>query len=210
MAGFLSRSSTFTHIFKPNLKTKPKRKEKIMYSTIISRNVNEEFRTTALSYCNTVSDHLNVMLNPNDCTIEEVFYYLRDNGEQDTAKELLSSMKEDRLERDDLLCDLSDSDTLTQRLNDRFCEYGLEWNFRPDSVEDGNDDYFYFLVTFGGPNVEVRFTDWGNIEFTYFEMDRQISFNVSQEQPFKSLGDFYDDCDMMNFAEKREEETCFI
>jgi len=172
--------------------------------TTTEKNITKEFKSDAASYLETVQSSINMMLNHHEHTIEEVFNYLkRDSGNKSMAGVLLTLMKEDRLDRSANLEELSDYNEISKFFSEQMNEYTLEFNY--DSGDE--HDYFRYLITYGGPSVEIRIYEYG-MEFNYAWGNQEITYNIMNTETATLLRDYFDGMCMLNFEEQREPEHC--
>lgn len=84
-----------------------------------------------------------------------------------------------------------------------FHEYGLSFDF----VEgDGDDEpYFRYQLSWGGPSDEIRFYEDGNIHYVFLDWFTGVGFDVTDDESFNWLYDYFEGCEMLNFESKREE-----
>ncbi len=200
LLNFKTANPIFSHIHKNKTKTKTKTKLKNGVKTMSAN-----FETEAKSYYNAVSEDLFTLLLYNECTIEEVFNYLK-NNDKSTAKDLLLHMRECRLSRD---CDFSELESSSTRedLDAMFMEYGLELNYNESKdLDDYTQDSFRFLITYGGPHAEVKFYSYNCIEFIYRSGNNEKVFTVTLEPEFIALREHFDSCGELNFEDERAVE----
>ena len=87
-----------------------------------------------------------------------------------------------------------------------FNEYGLCFDYvELGTFNDQENDYFRYQFSYGGPSDELRFYEDGTIVYVYLNWFCGVGFDVSDDEVCQWVKDWFDSCDMMNFAEKREE-----
>lgn len=151
-----------------------------------------------------VRDTLNMYLNPDSLTIEELL------SDSDMNSDIMDQIKEEKEETN-----LSDDDTfdmlsshlqndIREQYQERFDEYGIAFDY-VELDKDTERDYFCYQLSYGGPSKEVRFYDNGYIEYVYLDWFCSVGFNVTNDNVFKQVRDWFRDCDMLNFEQKRSE-----
>lgn len=151
---------------------------------------------------------LNMYLNPDSLTIEELL------SDSDMNSDILDQIKEEKAENS-----LSDKDNfnklstylqddIREQYQERFNEYGLSFNY-VKLDEDTEQDYFRYQLSWGGPSDEIRFYDNGAIEYVYMDWFCGVGFNVNNDDVFKQVRDWFRDCDMLNFEQKRSEYSYY-
>ena len=84
-------------------------------------------------------------------------------------------------------------------------EYGLSYDYcELGTFDDQKEDYFRFQLSWGGPSDEIRFYFDGTIEYVYLDWFSGVGFDVTGEDWAEFIKSWFEDCDMMNFANKRE------
>jgi len=153
---------------------------------------------------NRVRDALNMFLNPDSLTIEEL---LSDSCiDNDILDQIKEEKEENNLSDDDNFSMLSSSlqDDIREQYQVRFNEYGLSFSY-VELDKDTEQDYFKYLLSWGGPSDEIRFYDNGAIEYVYMSWFCGVGFNVTKDDVFKQVRDWFRDCDMLNFEQERSE-----
>lgn len=148
------------------------------------------------------------MLNHHEHTIEEVFNYLKSgSGNKSMARVLLTLMKEDRLDRTAALEELSDYNEISEFFSEQMAEYGLEFNY--DANEEVDHDYFRYLITYGGPSVEIRIYEYG-MEFNYAWGNQEITYNITNTETASLLRDHFDGMCSLDFETYRKVEEWLV
>jgi len=153
---------------------------------------------------NRVRDALNMFLNPDSLTIEEL---LSDSCiDNDILDQIKEEKEENNLSDDDNFSMLSSSlqDDIREQYQVRFNEYGLSFSY-VELDKDTEQDYFKYLLSWGGPSDEIRFYDNGAIEYVHMNWFCGVGFNVTNDDVFKQVRDWFRDCDMLNFEQERSE-----
>ena len=89
--------------------------------------------------------------------------------------------------------------------------YGLSYDYcELGTFNDQKEDYFRFQLSWGGPSDEIRFYEDGTIEYVYLDWFCGVGFDVTGEDWAEFIKSWFESCDMMNFAEKREETDYYI
>ncbi len=148
-----------------------------------------------------VRDTLNMYLNPNSLTIEELL------SDSNMNSDILDQIKEENnLSDDDTFDMLSSSlqDDIREQYIERFNEYGLSFDY-VELDKDTERDYFRYQLSYGGPSDEIRFYDNGAIEYVFLDWFCGVGFNVTNDGVFKQVRNWFKDCDMLNFEQKRSE-----
>lgn len=84
-------------------------------------------------------------------------------------------------------------------------EYGLSYDYcELGTFNDQTEDYFRFQLSWGGPSDEIRFYEDGTIEYVYLDWFCGVGFDVTGEDWAQFIKEWFNGCDIMNFAEKRE------
>lgn len=90
-----------------------------------------------------------------------------------------------------------------------FHDYGLCFDYVASGTFDNEKGYYRYLFSWGGPSEEVRMYDGGFMEFVFLDWGEGIGFDVSKEEPFKELWNFFEEIDSLNFEREREQyEYC--
>ena len=82
------------------------------------------------------------------------------------------------------------------------CEYGLDYSYV--EAEDGNDDYFRYQLSWGGPSDEIRFYEDGRTFYHFMDWFDGARRNVSRSQVMKDLRDWFQEVGSMDFQYQRE------
>lgn len=147
---------------------------------------------------------LNMFLNSDSLTVEELL------SDSDMNSDILDQIKEEKEENslsdDDNFSMLSSSlqDDIREQYQEQFSEYGLSFDY-VELDEDTEQDYFRYQLSWGGPSSEIRFYDNGAIEYVYMDWFCGVGFNVTNDGVFKQVRDWFRDCEMLNFKQKRSE-----
>jgi hypothetical protein len=155
-----------------------------------------------------VRDTLNMYLNPDSLTIKELL------SDSDMDNDILDQIKEEKEENN-----LSDDDTFNmlssplqddvrEQYQERFNEYGLSFDY-VELDKDVEHDYFRYQLSYGGPSDEIRFYDNGAIEYVYLDWFCGVGFNVTNDEVFKQLREWFKELDMLNFEQKRSEYSYY-
>jgi hypothetical protein len=151
-----------------------------------------------------VRDTLNMYLNPDSLTIEELL------SDSDMNSDILDQIEEEKAEKslsdEDNFNELSTylQDDIREQYQERFYEYGLSFDY-VELDKDTERDYFKYLLSYGGPSEEIRFYDNGDIEYVYLDWFCGVGFNVTNDGVFKLVRDWFKELDMLNFEQKRSE-----
>jgi len=86
-----------------------------------------------------------------------------------------------------------------------FHEYGLSFDFVEGDDEEDDDSYFRYQLSWGGPSDEIRFFEDGTIHYVFMDWFTGVGFDVTDDESFNWLYDYFEGCDMLNFESKREE-----
>lgn len=151
-----------------------------------------------------VRDTLNMYLNPDSLTIEELL------SDPDMNSDILDQIKEEKAENN-----LSNDDTfdvlssplqcdIREQYIERFNQYGLSFDYI-ELDKDTEQDYFRYQLSYGGPSDEIRFYDNGDIEYAYLDWFCGVGFDVTNDRVFKQVQDYFKELDMLNFEQKRSE-----
>lgn len=150
-------------------------------------------------------DDLKVLYDYSDCTIEEVYNYLKSEGNREAMKEILIAMHENRLTRDDNFSDL-DLDDVCDSIMDSQANYGLCFDYVESDEE--TEDYFRYQFSWGGPSDELRIYENGSLEYVYLDWFVGVGFNVTKDETMQAVKTFFDECGMLDFCNKREKLYC--
>ncbi len=155
-----------------------------------------------------VRDTLNMYLNPDSLTIEELL------SDSDMNSDILDQIKEEKAENS-----LSDEDNFTklstylqddirEQYQERFDEYGIAFDY-VELDKDTERDYFRYQLSYGGPSDEIRFYDNGAIEYVFLDWFCGVGFNVTNDEVFKQVRDWFKELDILNFEQKRSEYSYY-
>lgn len=151
-----------------------------------------------------VRDTLNMYLNPDSLTIEKL---LSDSDmDSDTLDQIKEEKAENNLSDNDNFSMLSSflQDDIREQYQERFDQYGLSFDY-VELDKNTELDYFCYQLSYGGPSDEIRFYDNGAIVYAYFDWFCGVGFNVTREEVFKQLREWFKELDMLNFEQKRSE-----
>jgi len=151
-----------------------------------------------------VRDTLNMFFNSDSLTIGELL------SDSDIDSDILDQIKEEKEENN-----LSDNDNFSmlsgflqddirEQYIERFNQYGLSFDY-VELDKDTEQDYFRYQLSYGGPSDEIRFYDNGAIEYVFLDWFCGVGFNVTNDDVFKQVRDWFRDCDMLNFEQERSE-----
>lgn len=155
-----------------------------------------------------VRDTLNVLLNPDCLTIEELL------SDSDMNSDILDQIEEEKAEKslsdEDNFNELSTylQDDIREQYQERFYEYGLSFDY-VELDKDTERDYFRYQLSYGGPSDEIRFYDNGAIEYVYLDWFCGVGFDVTNDRVFKQVRDWFKELDMLNFEQKRSEYSYY-
>jgi len=153
-----------------------------------------------------VRDTLNMFFNSDSLTIGELL------SDSDIDSDILDQIKEEKEENN-----LSDNDNFSmlsgflqddirEQYIERFNQYGLSFDY----VElDKDQDYFRYQLSYGGPSDEIRFYDNGAIEYVFLDWFVVVGFNVTNDEVFKQLREWFKELDMLDFEQKRSEYSYY-
>ena len=153
-----------------------------------------------------VRDTLNMFFNSDSLTIGELL------SDSDIDSDILDQIKEEKEENN-----LSDNDNFSmlsgflqddirEQYIERFNQYGLSFDY----VElDKDQDYFRYQLSYGGPSDEIRFYDNGAIEYVFLDWFCGVGFNVTNDEVFKQLREWFKELDMLDFEQKRSEYSYY-
>lgn len=177
-----------------------------MYYSIIFLNDNAEhtLEQKGRNSLDNVRDTLNMYLNPDSLTLEELLSDLDMNS--DTLDQIEEEKKEKNLADDDNFSMLSGflQDDIREQYEERFNEYGLSFDYI-ELDKDIEQDYFSFQLSYGGPSDEIRFYDNGAIAYVYMDWFYGVGLNITRDEVFKQLRDWFKELDVLNFEQKRSE-----
>jgi hypothetical protein len=151
-----------------------------------------------------VRDTLNMYLNPDSLTIEEL---LSDSDMNSSIIEQIEEEKEETNLSDDDTFDMLSSplqNDIREQYQERFDEYGIAFDY-VELDKDTERDYFCYQLSYGGPSEEIRFYDNGDIEYVYLDWFCGVGFDVTNDGVFKQVQDYFKELDMLNFEQKRSE-----
>lgn len=127
--------------------------------------------------------------------------FLNDNSEHNLKETGLKYMQS-RIEDFRVFMDNDEGNEDTGPFN----EYGLGYDYVELGTWDNQeDDYFRYQLSWGGPSDELRFHEDGTIEYVYMDWFCGVGFDVTGEDWAEWVKEWFNGCDMMNFADKREE-----
>ena len=155
-----------------------------------------------------VRDTLNMFLNSDNLTIEEL---LSDsNMNSDISDQIKEEKEENTLSNDDTFDMLSSplQDDIREQYQERFYQYGLSFDYI-ELDKDTERDYFRYQLSYGGPSEEIRFYDNGTIEYVYLDWFCGVGFNVTNDEVFKQLREWFKELDMLDFEQKRSEYSYY-
>ncbi len=141
--------------------------------------------------------------------IETIYKQIENN---DIKKEILEGMHENRLNRTDDINELPDSvlDNVREYLETTFNEYGLCFDYvELGTFGDQDQDYFRYQISWGGPSEEIRFYENGAIEFVFLDWFCGVGFNLNRDETGRAIQQYFEDVEMLNFTQKREETGYF-
>jgi hypothetical protein len=92
----------------------------------------------------------------------------------------------------------------TQEQSEAFSEYGLSFEYI--EPENGENGYFCYLMSWGGPSDELRFyVDVGGtaykIEYWFKDWFDGASIDVTGDQAAKACADWFEQCEMFTNEE---------
>ena len=151
---------------------------------------------------------LNMFFNSDSLTVKEL---LSDsNMNSDILDQIKEEKEENNLSDNDNFSMLSDflQDDIREQYIERFDEYGLSFDYI-ELDKDTERDYFKYLLSYGGPSEEIRFYDDGAIEYVFLDWFCGVGFNVTNDGVFKQVRDWFKDCDILNFEQKRSEYSYY-
>ena len=177
-----------------------------MYYPINFLNDNSEYTLEQIGResLDNVRDTLNMYLNPNSLTIGKL---LSDSDMNSSILEQIKEEKEETNLSDDDTFDMLSSplqDDIREQYQERFDEYGLSFDY-VELDKDTERDYFKYLLSYGGPSEQIRFYDNGAIEYVYLDWFCGVGFDVTNDDVFKQVQDYFKELDMLNFEQKRSE-----
>lgn len=155
-----------------------------------------------------VRDTLNMYLNPDCLTIEEL---LSDSDmDSDTLDQIKEEKEENNLSDNDNFSMFSGflQDDIREQYIERFIQYGLSFDY-VELDKDTEQDYFRYQLSYGGPSDEIRFYDNGAIEYVFLDWFCGIGFNVTNDGVFKQVRDWFKELDVLNFEQKRSEYSYY-
>lgn len=155
-----------------------------------------------------VRDTLNMYLNPDCLTIEEL---LSDSDmDSDTLDQIKEEKEENNLSDNDNFSMFSGflQDDIREQYIERFIQYGLSFDY-VELDKDTERDYFRYQLSYGGPSEEIRFYDNGAIEYVFLDWFCGIGFNVTNDGVFKQVRDWFKELDVLNFEQKRSEYSYY-
>ncbi len=140
-------------------------------------------------------------------SIREVYDHLNNKQLQ---TELLEEVKNQRLSQEDEFYTYIDNSEMIDSIQTSFSDYGLSFDFQEGEINEEAGDYtkepyFRYQLSWGGPSEEVRFYENGQIEFVYMDWFCGCGVNVTRDETFKSLKQYFEDCEMLDFESKKEE-----
>jgi len=155
-----------------------------------------------------VRDTLNMFFNSDSLTIGELL------SDSDIDSDILDQIKEEKEENN-----LSDNDNFSmlsgflqddirEQYIERFNQYGLSFDY-VELDKDTEQDYFRYQLSYGGPSDEIRFYDNGAIEYVFLDWFCGVGFNVTNDEVFKQLREWFKELDMLDFEQKRSEYSYY-
>lgn len=176
-----------------------------MYNTTFLNESNEDKNLihTGLRHLESRKEDLDFFLNFHTKEIQEAYQWAKDNGESTVQKAIIQCIKEHRLSKTDEVHTL-ESEDVNYTIYERFHNYGLSFEYVERDEENDKEPYFRYLLSYGGPSDEVRFYQDGFIEYVYLDWFCGVGFDVSHDEVFQSLREYFEDCEMLNFEEKEE------
>ena len=118
---------------------------------------------------------------------------LRITFKNDNAERTITERGMNALEsaRNDLETLLNAEDYETEELGSLY-DYGLSFDPITDDEDEETIQYFRYLLSTGGPGTEVRFYPH-RIEFVYLDWFSGVGFDVSGDEVFQQLRDWFGD-----------------
>lgn len=174
----------------------------------LNDNAKKNLEQTGRDSLNNVRDTLNMFLNSDNLTIEELL------SDSDMNSDILDQIKEEKAEN--RLLDGDNFNKLSTYLQydireqyiERFNQYGLSFDY-VELDKDTKQDYFRYQLSYGGPSDEIRFYDNGAIEYVFLDWFCGVGFNVTNDEVFKQLREWFKELDMLDFEQKRSEYSYY-
>ena len=177
-----------------------------MYTTnFINQNGEKNIVDAGRKHLESTLDTLSFFLDLDSKNIQEI---LDDCEDKEICEQIAEELKEQDWKAEETdLNDLSSSlaDDVREYYQTGFSEYGLSFGYSGlEEGAKGSQDYFRYLMSWGGPSDEVRFYKNGAIEYVFLDWFCGVGFNVTNDPIFKALREWFNDCGIMDFVAERE------
>jgi|TARA_Y100000310_G_scaffold20202_1_gene19713 hypothetical protein len=193
------------HPNKTKTKLKTEGQNKMIINFLNESNNNGEKLTEATQTAlNSRSEDFNLFTG--SPSIREVYNHLYN---KQLKTELVQEVKDQRISQEDEFYTYIDNSEMQDTIQTSFAEYGLSFEYKEGEIDEETGDYskepyFCYLLSFGGPSEEVRFYENGAIEFVYMDWFCGCGVNVTRDETFINLKQYFEDCEMLDFESKRE------
>lgn len=150
-------------------------------TTFLNQNSENTIEVNGLSHLESRLADLRIIHNYYNCTIREIYDFLKANGYQKPMASICGDVRYSQLASDDNYSDLSSSvqSDIQEAIQDIDCSYGLCFEYV--EADEDNEDYFRYQISYGGPSEEIRFYE-NRTEFVYLEWFSGVGFDVSNDE----------------------------
>lgn len=88
-----------------------------------------------------------------------------------------------------------------------FYDYGLCFDFQ--AATEDSEAYYRYQLSWGGPSDEIRFFEDGTIEYVFLDWYVGVGFDVTNDERFSWLLDWFEGCMMIDWDSKEYSERVY-